>query len=222
MGTDIALIAKGGREVVSAFRSERVNENAPSRYAGLHVIASKRRDQRIHVVMPYHSSMGEFARWVRQLVAESLGKKNDRSGHTVFEGVTPIAAIGPEDQHSQLQLYSEGPFDKLITFIGTKTVEGDMVIPSASDLPGQLTRFSGYRLSRLLRVEREATTESLRRMQRPNGTILMNRLDARSLGGLFMFYQIAVAMMGELLDVNAYDQPGVELSKKIMKESLMR
>ncbi len=221
MGVDIASLLRGGREIADAFRGESSSVNAPSRYAGLHVIASRKRGQRIQVVMPYSASLGEFAKWVRQLVAESLGKKQTRSGRSVFEGVTPIAAVGPEDQHSQLQLYAEGPFDKTVTAIGVASTGRDMMVPRAAGLPDAVNRFSGHSLSSLLTIEREATMESLRRVHRPNGTIQIQSLDERSLGGLFQFYEIAVAMMGELLDVNAYDQPGVELSKRIMKEAMM-
>ncbi len=220
MGADIGKMLDGGRMIAREFAAETPNQNAACRYAGLHVTGMKKRGQNIHVVMPYNARMGEFARWVRQLVAESLGKKKDQRGKSIFAGPTPVAAIGPEDQHSQLQLYSEGPFDKLITMIGVKQSDGDVVVPRTNDLPHAASRFGGHRLSDLVRIEREATAESLRQNGRPTGTILLNRLDETSLGALFMFYEIAVAMMAELLGVNAFDQPGVELSKKIMKERM--
>jgi glucose-6-phosphate isomerase len=220
MGADIGKMLDGARLIARGFAAETPNQNAACRYAGLHVTGMKKRGQNIHVVMPYNARMGEFARWVRQLVAESLGKKKGRKGKTVFAGPTPVAALGPEDQHSQLQLYSEGPFDKLITMIGVARGEADVVIPRADDLPHGASRFGGHRLSDLITIERESTTESLRRNGRPTGTILLNRLDETSLGAIFMFFEITVALMAELLGVDAFDQPGVELSKKIMREKM--
>ena len=218
MGADIGKMLSGAKRVARAFASEAPSQNAPCRYAGLHVVGTKRRNQHIHVVMPYSSRMNEFARWVRQLVAESLGKKQNVRGKTTHEGPTPVAAIGPEDQHSQLQLYTEGPFDKLITFVGIAKEPRDIAVPRSNELPADIARFGGHHLSKLLQIEREATAESLRRTGRPTGTILIDALDEASLGGLFMFYEIAVALMAQMLHVNAFDQPGVELSKRIMKD----
>jgi glucose-6-phosphate isomerase len=220
MGVDLQKMLGGAKQIARDFKMESASRNAACRYAGLHVIGMRKRNQRIHVIMPYHSKMREFARWVRQLVAESLGKETDHKGRIVHEGVTPVAAIGPEDQHSQLQLYGDGPFDKLVTFIGVERFRRDLQIPSAPGLPETMAMLSGCRLSQLIEIERRATAESLRRTGRPNGTFLVHELDEAALGGLFMSFEISVAIMAEVLGVNAYDQPGVELSKRIMRDAL--
>ena len=219
-GIDTSALLDGARRYVDAFRASAPAKSASCRYAGLHVLGMEQRKQTIHVTMPYAARLGAFARWVRQLVAESLGKKTSRHGKTLFAGPTPVKAVGPEDQHSQMQLYNEGPFDKLVTFIEVETFDEDMTSPVSDGLGDTLARFSNRSFQDLIHLERRAIAESLRQNQRPNGTLTLERIDPRAMGELFMFWEISVALMGELLDVNAYDQPGVELSKQIMRAGL--
>ncbi|HWQ99780.1 MAG TPA: glucose-6-phosphate isomerase [Candidatus Methylomirabilis sp.] len=219
IGIDTTLLLQGAKSFVEGFHECTPNECMSTRYAGLHVIGMERRDQRIHVTMPYATRLAWFAHWVRQLVAESLGKQTSRKGKTIHAGPTPVNAVGPEDQHSQMQLYNEGPFDKLITFIEVKRFNGDIRTPAAGTMGNAIARFGSRSFQDLIHLERRATAESLCRNMRPNATLTMDRIDARAMGELIMFWEIAVALMGELTDVNAYNQPGVELSKRIMREA---
>lgn len=211
MGVDTNALLSGARAAVGAFNERSAGESSVCRYAGLHVLGAETRKQKIPVTMPYSARMGEFGRWVRQLVAESLGKRVNRRAKIVHAGVTPFDAVGPEDQHSQLQLWSEGPADKLITFIEVNRFREDVVAPRHA---------GGGSMTKLIHLERQTTAEALRRVGRPNGTLFVDRLDARAVGELILFFQLATALMGELLDVNAYDQPGVELMKKLLRKSL--
>jgi glucose-6-phosphate isomerase len=218
-GADTDLLLAGARAQVSRFYDADAGECEALRYAGYHAAGMEKRKQNVHVLMPYAAGLSEFARWVRQLTAESIGKKKDRDGKEVHAGATPVAAMGPEDQHSQLQLYAEGPSDKIITFLRVKRFENDLETPLLRLHP-ELDAFGGKKFSKIIDMERRATAESLARLERPNGTLEIPHADERSLGELFMFFQIATAAMGELLNVNAFDQPGVELSKKLMREFL--
>lgn len=220
MGVDVSALLSGARSAVERFGAVSAAESAPCRYAALHTIGMQRRNQRIHVFMPYSSRLEQFTRWVRQLVAESLGKKTARDGKVVHEGPTPVAAVGPEDQHSQLQLYTEGPFDKLITFLSIQKFNQDIKTPETHGLHEAIDAFGERSFTTLMHLEQSATAESLRRNKRPNGTIEIKSLNAAALGELFLFFEISVALMGELLNVNAYNQPGVELSKSLMKAEL--
>lgn len=220
-GIDTSALLAGARAYVDSFRKSAPDASPSGRYAALHVIGMEKRKQTIHVTMPYAARLAGLARWVRQLVAESLGKRLSLTGKTIYAGPTPVKAVGPEDQHSQIQLYNEGPFDKLVTFIEVGTFDEDVGSPRGAGLGQTLERFGNRSFQRLIHLERRATAESLRLNQRPNGTIMLDRIDARSLGELIMFWEISVALMGELLDVNAYDQPGVELSKRIMRKELV-
>lgn len=220
-GIDTNKLLSGARLFIERFHELNVNECACTKYAGLHVLGMEKRKQYIHVLMPYTRRMGEFAAWVRQLSAESLGKRLTRSNDVVHTGPTPVASIGPEDQHSQLQLYSEGPFDKLITFVRVHRFAEDIKTPDASDVHPDIAYIGNRSFTNLMRIEHRATAESLRQMKRPNGTIDVSIIDERTVGILYVFFEIAVSIMGELLDVNAFNQPGVELSKKIMRNELV-
>ena len=107
--------------------------------------------------MPYSDRLRDFAEWYRQLWAESLGKRMDRGGIEVFAGPTPVAAIGATDQHSQVQLFMEGPHDKVVTFLSLEEPGEDVTIPGRADLPEELAYLGGKSLGALLQAEREAT-----------------------------------------------------------------
>jgi glucose-6-phosphate isomerase len=220
MGIDTEALLSGARAAVDAFHESSISQCLACRFAGLHVIGSEERKQRIQVTMAYSSRLSEFGRWVRQLVAESLGKQKNRLGKTVHAGLTPIACTGPEDQHSQLQLWSEGPFDKLITFLEIESFQADIRTPSLPESGPVIEQFGRRSFSELIHLERRATAEALRQDGRSNATLVLERLDARTLGELIIFFELTVALMGELMNIDAFDQPGVELMKKLMRSSL--
>jgi glucose-6-phosphate isomerase len=207
MGIDTEALLSGARAGVDAFHEHSASQCASCRFAGLHAVGAEERTQNIQVTVAYSSRLSEFGRWTRQLIAESLGKKKNRAGRTVYAGLTPIACVGPEDQHSQLQLWSEGPADKQLTFIEVEKFQNEFTSPFGP-------------LSDLIHLEREATAEALRQDGRPNGTVFVERLDARALGELIVFLEASTAILGELFDVNAYDQPGVETMKRILRQKL--
>lgn len=193
-------------DILNGAASERSHEEAEV-FAGLQYLAYQK-NQKIQILMPYSESLREFGFWFRQLWAESLGKKFNREGRVINTGPTPVAALGATDQHSQIQLYNEGPNDKTITFIEVDKFHHDMVRPD------------GLALSKIIHAEREATAKALKDNQRPNGTIHIPEVSATTIGALVMFFEIATAISGELYDVNAYDQPGVEAGKKNLKKLL--
>jgi glucose-6-phosphate isomerase len=165
--------------------------------------------------MPYCDRLKEFSEWYRQLWAESLGKKVDRAGRTVFTGPTPLGAIGATDQHSQVQLFMEGPYDKVVTFLTVEDHGGDVAIPGRPGLPEELAYLGGKSLGGLLQAEQEATSAALARMGRMNGTLTLPRVDAESMGELLMFFQLATGYAGVWYGVDPFDQPGVELGKML-------
>ena len=178
--------------------------------------------QPISVLMPYQYCLREVGFWYRQLWAESLGKRLDRLGAVVNVGSTPIAALGPTDQHSQLQLYCEGPKDKVLTFIGIEETSNDAELPAVyPDLEG-ISYLAGHHFGEILKAEMQSTAAALQDDGRPSSTITLTKLDAFHLGALLYFFELATAYSGELYGINAYDQPGVELSKDIMYGLLKR
>jgi glucose-6-phosphate isomerase len=168
----------------------------------------------ISVMMPYSARLRDVADWYRQLWAESLGKAVNRAGSTVNVGPLPVKSLGVTDQHSQLQLYAEGPDDKIICFLRVLGFEKDLLVPGTRREEAALSHLSGHSLSELLNAEQEATAWALSKQGRPSLTISMPVVDAFQIGGVVFLLEMATAVMGELYDIDAFDQPGVELSKQ--------
>jgi glucose-6-phosphate isomerase len=165
-----------------------------------------------HVLMPYGNALAGLADWFRQLWAESLGKRVDRDGNEVFAGFTPIAALGATDQHSQIQLYREGPNDKVLGFVVAEATEYDQVIPTGVGVES-LRYLEGASLGELLAAEKRATEYALVESQRPNYTITLPRLDAFHVGQFIQLWEITTAYAGLMLNIDPYDQPAVETGK---------
>jgi glucose-6-phosphate isomerase len=165
--------------------------------------------------MPYADRLRSLALWFQQLWAESLGKERNRAGEVVEAGPTPLPAVGATDQHAQVQLFMEGPRDKVILFLAVEEPGADVRIPALHPGIDTLSYLGGHSLAELLDAERRATTEALRRRGRPSMTLELERVDARTLGALFMLFEVATVLAGGLYDVDALVQPGVELGKEL-------
>jgi glucose-6-phosphate isomerase len=165
--------------------------------------------------MPYTYRLFAVADWFRQLWAESLGKAVDLAGNEVFRGPTPVKALGATDQHSQVQLYMEGPFDKTITFLTARQLPTDLGIPRSYADVDELGYLGGRTLGELLDAERQATSAALTARGRMNMTVELPRIDAHTLGELLMLLQIATIYAGAFYEVDPLDQPGVELGKQL-------
>lgn len=171
-------------------------------------------EKRVNVLMPYSSGLQKFSFWFSQLWAESLGKKYDISGNEVFMGTTPFPAIGANDQHSLVQLFREGADDKLVTFVEVKS---HSLEKSIREIFWEDFNFlKGVELSALLNTELAATEVALLKSKRPSLKIIMDYLDEFSLGYLFMLYELTTAIVGLSLNINPFDQPGVEEGKQFV------
>ncbi len=210
-GLDIAGMLGGASAMEERCRSARVRENPAALYACL-LYLQCRRGKPISVLMPYSHFLRGLADWYCQLWAESLGKRDGLSEKDVFTGPTPVASVGTTDEHSMMQLYQDGPFDKVITFVEVQEGREPLPICEGQAEP-ELRYLTGRTFQDLFSAELEATRRAMRHKHRPNCTIRIPRVDEEALGELFMFYEYAVAYSGRLYEVNAYDQPGVELAK---------
>jgi glucose-6-phosphate isomerase len=222
VGIDIAGLLAGARAAVENAEEPSLLKNRAALFAGLLWAADSTQGARNHVLMPYTDRLREFAEWFRQLWAESLGKRENRRGHIVYAGPTPLAAVGATDQHSQVQLFMEGPYDKVITFVTVEDFGEDLAIPSRPSLPAELSYLPGHTLGGLLRAEYEATAAALTSAGRMNLTISLPILDAESLGELIMFFQLATGYAGVWYGINPFDQPGVELGKRLTYAAMGR
>jgi glucose-6-phosphate isomerase len=210
-GVDIAALLDGARAMRMRCQEANWAGNPAGTYAVLQWLADTHYGRRGHVFMPYADRLRDMADWFVQLWAESLGKIRP-DGAPV--GPTPIAALGATDQHSQVQLFMEGPNDKTVTFLLANDARDDLAIPSRhADLP-DLSYLGGHTLGELLHVEQRATAGALAARGRMSMTVTLDAVDAHHVGGLIMMLELATAYGGELYGVNAFDQPGVELGKR--------
>lgn len=211
-GIDIEALLLGAARMDEALKEPDVFKN-PAYLTALMQFISMKRGKNISVMMPYADSLKYISDWYAQLWAESLGKRYDRAGREVFAGQTPVKALGVTDQHSQVQLYTEGPFDKVVTFLGVDEYRTTFEIPEGFAKLPDVNFLCGHTLNELIAAEQRATEYALTKAGRPNFTITLPRVTPETVGALLYFFEVMTAFAGELLDINAFDQPGVEEGK---------
>jgi glucose-6-phosphate isomerase len=229
-GIDIEALLVGAERACTRAEAGDLLRNPPALYAALHWAADTAIGARVDVLMPYTDRLRDFAEWYRQLWAESLGKRVDREGRTVYTGPTPVAAVGATDQHSQVQLFMEGPFDKVITFVTVDDLGEDVRIPglpaadggAPASLPPDLAYLPGRTLGELLRAEYEATAAALAQMGRMSCTLRLPDLSPATMGEAIMFFQLATGYAGAWYGIDPFDQPGVELGKRLTYAAMGR
>jgi glucose-6-phosphate isomerase len=183
-------------------------------------IAKNQKKYPINVLFSYSSTFKAFNEWYVQLWGESLGKKQRHSAFHV--GLTPIGLIGPKDQHSFLQLIMEGTRDKSVTFIQIEDFEDQIKIPN-TELPHleSLNSLNELTFSKLINMQCNSVIEALLEEETiPLDSIIIPKIDAENIGSLIFYYELLTSLVGELIDVNTYDQPGVEAAKIILKKKL--
>lgn len=207
LGIDAAALLRGAaamRELVS--KETDFAKNPAMRLAALHMMhADERRP--MSVLMPYSSKMAYFAEWYAQLWAESLGKQG--------LGTTPVRALGSIDQHSQVQLYTEGPDDKFFTLISLKDHGPEAVVPNIDhEALKPLEYLNGQGIGAMLNLEAKSTAAAIVKSGHPLMWIELEKLDEETVGALVFFYEYLTALTGRMMGINPFDQPGVEQGKK--------
>ena len=211
-GIDIRGLLEGAAKMDKLCENDDIYKNPAHMFALLHYIAMQK-GKNMTVVMPYADSLKFISDWFAQLWAESLGKKFDVDGKEVYAGQTPVKALGVTDQHSQVQLYTEGPFDKILVLLGVDEYKETITIPEIyADIPS-LGFLGGVTHNDLIANEQRATEYALMRSNRMNMTLTLPKVCENTLGQLLYFFEVATAFAGELLNINAFDQPGVEEGK---------
>lgn len=214
-GVDIHGMISGAQAVARACDSPDLLENPAYLNGAVHYLAERHRGKKISVLMPYSEALRDVADWYRQLWAESLGKRQGEPPNEVGLGQTPVRAKGTTDQHSQLQLYLDGPNDKIITLIGVEQFRREFAIGTRlSDRLPELAYLGGRDISDLFHAEMDATEFVLARAERPSVRITLSKLDAEHLGGLLFFFMVQTAFTGGLYGINAFNQPGVREGKQ--------
>lgn len=213
-GIDIEELLAGAAFMDQKCQNEEVWENPAYMLSTLLYLSDVQKGKSMCIFMPYVDALKDVADWFRQLWAESLGKRFSLTGEVVETGPTPIKALGVTDQHSQLQLYIEGPCNKVIMFAKVKSYQYEVPIPKDySEIEG-VGYLGGHSLSELIQAERKATEQALTNNKRPNLTITLPAVNAFTLGQLFFLLEVATAFAGALYGINPFDQPGVEEGKR--------
>jgi glucose-6-phosphate isomerase len=206
-GVDVGSVVRGARRLAARVASSPLEQNPAALAAVVATTLAEARGKPIHALMPYGDALEPLARWAVQLLGESLGKRTRVGGRAV--GPTPLAARGSTDQHSQVQLFVEGPADKLVVFVRVAQTRRRVQIPHGE--PASYLR--GVELGRLLRAEQDGTRVALAAAGRPSLTWELPRLSGDALGQIFLAFMLQTAYQGELYGIDAYDQPGVEAGK---------
>lgn len=211
-GINIKELLKGAAYMDELSKEKDIYKNPAYMYAVLHYIGMKQ-GKNISVVMPYADSLKLISDWYAQLWAESLGKKKDNDGNIINAGQTPVKALGVTDQHSQVQLYTEGPYDKIVVFIGVEKFKRTITIPKIYGYIPSLGFLGGITQNKLIQTEQMSTEYALLKSGKTNLTITLPEVNEFTLGELLYMFEVATGFAGELLNIDAFNQPGVEEGK---------
>lgn len=213
LGIDIKGMLAGAAYMDGLCSKPGISKNPALACAALMYITMQQ-GKNIHVMMPYSDNLKLMSDWYCQLWAESIGKAVDYAGNTVNAGTTPVKSLGVTDQHSQVQLYIEGPYDKVITFISVENYGTQMPIAHGyEDIP-DVGFLGGHTMQELIQAENKATAYALMRAGRMNYTINMPEVNAFTLGQLMFMLELQTAYAGAMLNIDTFNQPGVENGKK--------
>lgn len=204
-GINIKGILKGAKDMFMKCTEEDMWKNPAYIYGALMYLMEQKKKKNIAVLVPYSDRLKAFSEWYCQLWAESLGKNN--------LGQTPYPSTGVTDQHSQLQLWMEGPRDKVITFINIENYGADISIHD-EDIKA-LSYLKNHTLGELIKAEQEATELALVKTGMPSMRLDVPKIDSYYMGQLFLFFELVTAVTGMLHGINPFNQPGVEEGKNL-------
>ncbi|PHS41729.1 MAG: glucose-6-phosphate isomerase [Sulfurovum sp.] len=219
-GIDIQALLDGAKHIKQSFFNDGYIKETLLKKAVFY--AKNHARYNINCIFAYSESLKYFCEWYVQLWGESLGKKQRHSAFHV--GLTPIGLIGPKDQHSFLQLLADGIRNKSVTFIKIENIKDGICVPDIT-LPHleALDSLNNLPFADLINMQCDSVIESLDAEGNiPLDTISLSRVSEDTIGGLIYYYELLTSLVGELMDVNTYDQPGVEAGKIILKEKLSK
>ncbi|MCS7164109.1 MAG: glucose-6-phosphate isomerase [Thermodesulfovibrio sp.] len=207
IGVKSEEILEGARAISERAFNENLSENPMAYLASCLYLMDRLKNRKVLVFLPYSDRLRTLSEWFCQLWAESLGKEG--------KGTTPYPSIGTTDQHSQLQLWMEGPEDKVILFVTVENHGFQEEIPEEFHNIEGLRYLGGHTLEELINTEQLATEMALRKSKKPNMKIVLPKINAYYIGQIFQFLQVVTSMAGLLYGVNPFNQPGVELGKRL-------
>lgn len=213
LGVDIKAMLAGAAYMDELCKSNDFRAN-PALLSAVLQYAAMKDGKNVGVMMPYSDNLRFVSDWYAQLWAESLGKNVTLHGKPCNAGQTPVKALGVTDQHSQVQLYTEGPYDKIVTFLSVDKYATPFPIPEGCENIPDVGFLGGHTMEELIQAENKATAYALTKAGRLNYTVTLPEVNEFTLGQLLYFFELQTAYTGAMLDVDTYNQPGVEAGKK--------
>ncbi len=213
LGIDIKAMLEGAAYMDEICNTSDFRAN-PALLSAVLQYAAMKDGKNVGVMMPYSDNLRYVSDWYAQLWAESLGKNVTLKGKPCNAGQTPVKALGVTDQHSQVQLYTEGPYDKIVTFLSVDKYATPFPIPEGCENIPDVGFLGGHTMEELIQAENKATAYALTKAGRLNYTISLPEVNEFTLGQLLYFFELQTAYAGAMLDVDTYNQPGVEAGKK--------
>lgn len=212
LGLDVDSMIDGIKDIDVLLQNKDIFKNPAAQNALIHFLMDTQKGKNHTVMMPYSSRLRYVADWFVQLWAESLGKNLDKLGNCISVGPTPLKAVGATDQHSQIQLFNEGPNNKLINFIRVENFDIVLDIPQIYEYTG-IGYLGGKSINNLMNAEADSTRVALADFKRPSVTLTLDSVNAYNVAQLLYFLEIQTAIIGELYNINTFNQPGVEQAK---------
>lgn len=213
LGLNINMLLKGAAYMDKLCKQRTMRKN-PALISAVLQVAAMKQGKNIGVMMPYSDNLKYLADWYAQLWAESLGKNVTLDGKACNYGQTPVKALGVTDQHSQVQLYTEGPYDKVVTFLSVEKYKYSTPIPHGCESIPDVSFLGGHTMEELIQAENKATAYALTQAGRMNYTVSVPEINEFTLGELMYYFEMQTAYAGAMLNINTYNQPGVENGKK--------
>ena len=212
LGLDVDSMIDGIKSLDQVLKNTNIFENIAAQNALIHYLMDVKKGKCHTVLMPYSTRLRYVSDWFIQLWAESLGKNRDKQGNLFVCGSTPLKAVGATDQHSQLQLFNEGPNNKLINFIRVQNFDKTLDIPEIYQYTG-IGYLGGKSINQLIDAEADSTRFTLADYNRPSVTLSLQSVNAYYVAQLLYFLEVQTAIAGELYNIDTFNQPGVEQVK---------
>jgi len=217
LGMDLDALMEGCAAMDARCAQRSLMDNPAYLRAAIQYVMDTEKGKNVSVMMPYADALRDVADWYSQLWAESLGKRLSLDGEEVFSGQTPVGALGATDQHSQVQLYREGPNDKIFNVLEVANFGSNLKIPATLTEIPELEYLRGKTMNKLMAAELRGTLDALKASQRPVVRVVLPRVNEHTVAQLLYLLEVETAMAGRLYNVNTFDQPGVEEGKIIAR-----
>lgn len=216
-GIDIFALRSGAKNMREKCLNEDVKNN-PAMLSAIVIYTNYLKGKIINDSFFFYPAFESLGKWYRQLMAESLGKEKDKNGATVFTGITPNVSIGSTDLHSMGQLYVGGPKDKFTLFVSVKS--GSVKTPEKQIFPGLISGIVNKPFDEIMQAILSGVSSAYSKQNLPFMEVALDDLTERSLGEFLQFKMMEIMYLGYLMNVNAFDQPNVELYKQVTKKIL--